>query len=247
LKENGFLQMLDQDKPVGQQDLTWLWKDVNGDGHFNQKGDFIVQTEREVFFDRNNSEDPSKQKEEDLVKASGILGTFWDADYNGSPDGSYEGLIPGASGMAVTYATGKLWASAASAATEDLSYRDYFSGKLLKSNGCLDFVPVKPTDTVTDGRTTCEVEIGQVLGHVWPSIYPEPFEAVSATDSRRRDPANGVVDRMYMFYPNPSVNGAFQIKGDQGYRPFANEDLNRFVSGMLGINSTVSKLTSDKK
>lgn len=246
VEKPGYFKVLEQETPVGDEGKTMFFNDVNGDRHLNVRGDFIVQIEREAFYDEFNDDAPLQHPENQGLDA-GVIGAFWDADFNGFPDAGFEGVIPGTGANAVTSVAGVLTYAAVTQSTEKETYRDYFDANQVDSNGCLDDLPVKPTDKNKGTRETCTVELGGVLGHVWPSIYPEDYAAPATLDARSKDPANGVVDQVYMFFPNPSLNGAFEIAQDDGkYRPFSNGDLNRFVSGVLSFGDVANRIANKK-
>lgn len=247
----GWKQVLGQEKPPGTQKLNLYWQDVNGDLHWNARGDFIIQIEREAFYDDANNNNPSAAN----YRATGILGTFWDADFNGLPDAGFEGVMPGIGTNMVTATTydpsvtppvivlGSLPLSP-TAPSENEMYRDYFDRVRDKTTnttyGCLAYGPPNFFGAV------CNVRVGDVLGHVWPNLAPEPYVAPSLADDRRRDPANGVEDRVYLFFPNPSLNGALlRIPLDKAsgkYVPLANQDLNRVLNSLLTLDMLAKDL-----
>jgi hypothetical protein len=251
-------QVSKQEMPIAEVKKgtnTMSWTDVNGDGHLNNRGDFIVQTEREPFYDDNNDNDPLAHVAQQVPGLSlGIVGAFWDGDMNGAPDAGFENLTPGANRAwaAVTNDTvvwdkalAKLVYATAATWSEGDTYRDYFDAGKALSNGCLDYVPVAPEAKYTKGRDSCNVEVGNVLGHVWPNVFPEAYVPPAASDNRRKDPANGSVDRIYMFYPNPSFNGMLQTKDAAGrFRPFENHELNRFVASLLDGGNILNKISA---
>ncbi len=227
----------------GDEDKNAFYCDANGDMHWNARGDFIVQPEREAFLDSANNGNAAKA--EKPVLNAGILGTFWDFDGNGIPDAGFEGLIPGmTANIAVTASTTKLYMNAVTnTPSEAETLRTFFRES---PNGCLDNLPVAGL-TATPETATCVTEVGDVLGHVWPEVFPGAYTAPTLSDSRRRDPSNGVVDEMYMFFPNPSLNGVFRIEdGKGGYRAFANEDMNRFLSGLLTFDAALGRIRKNK-
>lgn len=253
VEKPGYFKVLPHETPLGDEGKTMFFRDVNGDRHLNLRGDFIVHIEREAFYDEANDDAPLKHVDNQAVDA-GIVGAFWDADFNAFPDAGFEGLIPGTGADKVTAATGVLYRTAVTFTTgvtepsEDETYRDYFDANQGDSNGCLDYRPKRPQDSwMKEKREVCVTEVGFVLGHVWPSPYPEVYAAPATSDSRRKDAANGVVDPVYMFYPNPSLNGVFEIEQSAGkYQPFSNGDLNRFVSGMLSLGDVIDRVANTK-
>ncbi len=243
----GYENVLSQERPAGIEKKSFFWRDVNGDRRLNVRGDFIIQPEREAFYDSANNNTPSG-----TASNLGILGTFWDADANGIPDevegyalGVTPGVSRGASPYAVTAAVFEvagdvvveLFANAGTTAPEAATYRNHFVRDNAASTGCL----VKPVLNVFN-KYDCDVRVGDVLGHVWPNVYPEAYAAPGVNDTRRRDPANGAEDRIYFFFPNPSFNGVLLKARGAGYDSFANEDLNRFLNNVLGLSGPVNDL-----
>ena len=222
-------QMLDHEKPLGTrsgQDL--FYDDANGDQNWNQRGDFIIQTERETFIDSNDNYTPAPP-------FHGILGTFWDLTGNGRPDPVYQD-----------------WQSSEEVTTVTIPWHEEQSVMAVTDSTA----PTGYVLAVTDATGThyqedtcllgdvedCEgLRVGEVLGHMWPPSrvperYPSPEEFTGRTD-----PANGSMDMIYLFFPNPSLNGALVLPRDAedraaGYRDLENHELNAFFNSIFYDN-----------
>lgn len=221
---DGMVDMLDQEKPPELRGRSVSFRDSNGDQHWNQRGDFIIQTERETFRDGNNDNTPSASAE-----FFGIQGTFWDLNGDGRPDPIYEDW----QSEAVTTHT-----------MPQRSIQNVMAVAATDSTGTYYFLAATETTGTHYTASTCllgDVEdcegfkVGQVLGHMWPSRVPEPYPAPEDFTGRT-DPSNGFAGKIYLFFPNPSMNGVlvYSRADDSGkYRDVENNELNAFINSVF--------------
>ncbi len=201
--------------PADAKNETLYFNDANEDLHWNRRGDFIIQVEREAVYDQDFYTPPNTEL------GHGIVGTFWDADRNGIPDGVVPDVFPGQGTWYVTAVTSASGVALSATAATDI---------MLKESDCLKFgFAVKTCLGEDDER----VEVGEVLGHMWPSTVPEPFP-LPGEFTGRADPANGSADIMYMFFPNPSLSGAL-LNAETG-RSLENQELNAFLNSVFFSN-----------
>lgn len=216
--------------------------DLNCNGRWDQRGDFVVAEELEPFVDANANRVYDGTEISPLggviaPEQLGLIGAFLDVDADGAPDrpnidgpqsaGNADGIVCGPN-------AGIAWP----ASHQDPDFAQYGSLLLGPASVTAPFgFPITTNATFAEDRYTGPTAqgndadvLGLVVGHYWP---PRVFDVDSRwPESARRDPANGVYDRDYLFFTDPTLRGIIVRDLDGGAEAGATDNawLNRLLT-----------------
>lgn len=216
--------------------------DINCNGRWDQRGDFVVQHEFEPFEDANlNSLYDAGERAPTgsgfAPPALGFIGAFVDANADAKPD---RGLIDGQS--QVEHSSGKLICGQSSPVTWPASQDD--------PDFALGKIKLGPSDPVTapfgspftepspgeNSYNGSESVLGQVVGHYW---FPRSFDLIDWPGQALADPANGTIEQDYLFYSDPTLGG--WLLRDRNSQPNPAVTNNAWLNRLLTQWSDLSK------
>lgn len=186
---------------------TEEFQDLNCNGRWDERGDLMVAQESFPFVDRNGngSRDPGEEgirlggANGPLPREVGLWGMFLDLNADGFPDRPFVDGLKGSGSSAPRCAGSAPPGVSWPAGQGD---PEFASGKLILGSPTPDApygIPI--TTALSAGETEDGSALGPVVGHYYP---PRNWEFSSWPQNALRDPANGVTDENYFFFPDPT-------------------------------------------
>lgn len=209
--------------------------DLNCNGRWDMRGDFVVQHEFEPFEDANlnavyDAGERTPTGAGFSPPALGYVGAFLDVNADAQAD---RPLLDGQ--MNVAYSAGKLICGQFAPVTWPASQADpdFAKGK----------IKLGPSDPVTapfgapfteaspgeNSYNSVESPLGKVVGHYW---FPRSFSLTHWPGQALADPANGTVEQDYLFYMDPTMGGWLIRDHNNSANPASTHNawLNRFFT-----------------